>query len=119
MKILVCGSRSFLSKIIVFHELTMYLAQYSDLHIISGGASGPDTYAVQFAHAHNLELTLCLADWDKYGKSAGYRRNIEMLDLKPNLVLAFYDGVSKGTMHTIRTAQQRGIETRIVLDETT
>lgn len=53
------------------------------------------------------------AEWGKYGKSAGFKRNIEMLDMEPEMVLAFQVGRSSGTQHTIDQAVKRGIPVQI------
>jgi hypothetical protein len=47
------------------------------------------------------------ADWDTYGKSAGYRRNADMAKYS-DAVVCFWDGVSKGTKHMIDLARQYG-----------
>lgn len=48
------------------------------------------------------------ADWDKYGKRAGYLRNVQMLDEgKPDLVVAFPGG--KGTAMMVKLAKERGV----------
>ena len=53
------------------------------------------------------------ADWDTYGKSAGYRRNQLMADNADALV-AFWDGQSRGTGHMINLAKERNLKVRIV-----
>lgn len=55
------------------------------------------------------------AEWNKYGKKAGYIRNAQMLEIgKPDLVLAFWDGVSRGTKMMIDLAKKAGVEVRII-----
>jgi hypothetical protein len=53
------------------------------------------------------------AKWDEYGKAAGPIRNQEMVDSKPDLVLAFWDGRSPGTLDAIKRAVLAGIEVNI------
>jgi hypothetical protein len=53
------------------------------------------------------------ADWKTHGRSAGPKRNLMMLDMKPDLVLAFWDGKSPGTKHLIENARKRGIPVRM------
>ena len=48
------------------------------------------------------------ADWDKYGKSAGFIRNKEMVDIADAAII-FWDGDSKGTKDTIERVQNKGI----------
>ena len=53
------------------------------------------------------------ADWNKHGKSAGYRRNEEMAKVA-DACICFWDGVSKGTMHMINLAKEYGLETEVI-----
>jgi hypothetical protein len=65
-----------------------------------------------WAECNNVPVTEMPADWNKHGKRAGFIRNIEMLDmLNPveDIVIAFWDGESRGTMHTVDNARERGI----------
>ncbi len=75
--------------------------------VISGGARGVDTIAAQRARARGLEVVEYLAQWDKYGRGAGYRRNHQIVD-DAALVVAFWDGRSKGTAHTMGLARDQG-----------
>lgn len=52
-------------------------------------------------------------DWERFGKRAGIERNLQMLNEKPDRVIAFWDGVSPGTRHTITEARNRGIPVEI------
>lgn len=52
------------------------------------------------------------ADWDLYGKSAGFKRNVQMAEYADALV-AFWDGASSGTKHMIETAQKMGLDVRV------
>jgi hypothetical protein len=53
------------------------------------------------------------ADWKQYGKRAGILRNLQMLDQRPDLVLAFQRNGSRGTQHTIDEARKRGIAVEV------
>lgn len=83
----------------------------TDIVIISGGASGVDSAAIDFAICNYCpfqEYPVALADWQKYGKAAGPRRNQRMLDEgKPDLVLAFPGGA--GTADMVRRARQANV----------
>lgn len=74
--------------------------------IVSGGAKGADTLAERYAKEHSIPLEVFNADWDKFGKSAGYIRNEQVMTVATNVV-AFWDGISKGTAHTIRIAKKQ------------
>jgi len=74
--------------------------------IISGGASGADSMAEHYAEVNNIPLTVFEAEWDKYGKSAGYIRNKDIWDAS-DMGIAFWDGVSKGTKHSFDLARKQ------------
>lgn len=78
-----------------------------DAVVVSGGARGVDTIAVTAAKARGLDTHVYEADWDRYGKSAGFRRNHDIVNLC-DYVIAFWDGVSRGTKHTIDIANKQG-----------
>lgn len=82
--------------------------------IVEGGAIGPDDLASIWARTNNYNYIELPAQWKKFGKSAGYRRNSEMLELS-KYVLAFYDGTSKGTAHTIEAAKKKKLKVKTVL----
>lgn len=67
-------------------------------------ARGADLLAYQFAKDCDEEVLEFPADWNKYGKRAGYLRNAQMAQIADGL-LAFWDGKSKGTEHMIKTMQ--------------
>ena len=75
--------------------------------IISGGARGADKVGENLAKMFDLPLEIYPADWNTYGKSAGYRRNTQMADTADVLV-AFWDKSSKGTEHMIKCMQSLG-----------
>lgn len=76
--------------------------EYMQPEIVSGGAQGVDFLAELYAKKHTLKFTEFKADWDTYGKSAGYRRNVEMAEYADALI-AIWDGQSKGTLHMINS----------------
>lgn len=84
--------------------------------IISGTARGADSLGEQYARQRGLELIQMPAEWEKYGKSAGYRRNEEMAkEAGPGGgLIAFWDGSSRGTKHMIETAQKHGLAVRVI-----
>jgi len=72
--------------------------------IVSGMARGADALGARFAHEHNVKLYEFPADWNKYGKAAGFKRNEEMGRFADGL-LAFWNGESRGTKHMIEYMQ--------------
>lgn len=81
--------------------------------IISGGAKGADTLAKKYSNDNNIELLEFIPDWDKYGKSAGYIRNVEIID-NCDCVVAFWDGESKGTQHSINIAKKKNKKIKVI-----
>ncbi len=75
--------------------------------IVSGMAKGADTLGVLFAREHNVPLYKFPANWDLYGKRAGFIRNEEMGQFADGL-LAFWDGQSRGTKHMIDYMKRLG-----------
>lgn len=81
--------------------------------IISGGAKGVDTLAEQFAKEFNLKNEIFEADWERFGRSAGPRRNEEMVKVADG-VIAFWDYKSKGTKTTITFSEKYKVDCKIV-----
>ena len=104
MRVLICGSRTW-TDVEAIRDCLVNLPVNTT--VIHGGALGADSLAGAVAQILGLKIEVYPADWEKYGKNAGFKRNLEMLDTKPDLVLAFWDGKSKGTAHTVGHAQAR------------
>lgn len=86
-------------------NLDLYLNPAEIGCIVSGGANGADTLAEKWAKRHKIEFVAFLANWDKYGKSAGIKRNIDMINFCDKLV-SFWDKKSRGTLHAIEYCQK-------------
>lgn len=71
--------------------------------VISGTAQGVDTLGEYWAIENSIPLWRFPADWNQYGKRAGYLRNQQMADVADALI-AIWDGESKGTKHMIDIA---------------
>lgn len=78
-KVVVAGGRDFNDYNLLKNTLDHLLQnKLPDVEIVSGAARGADSLGEKYAHEKNLSLHRKPADWDRYGKSAGYRRNAEM-----------------------------------------
>jgi hypothetical protein len=84
-----------------------------DVEIVSGGAKGADSLGAKFASTYGLQLKKFPADWKQNGKSAGYVRNVVMADYG-DILIAFWDGKSKGTKHMIGISNMKGLEVHVV-----
>jgi glycerophosphoryl diester phosphodiesterase len=80
---------------------------------VSGKARGADSLGETWGNEKNVPIKSFPANWDLYGKRAGYLRNTEMADYADGLI-AFWDGESKGTKHMIDTANNKGLEVHII-----
>lgn len=109
MNLSVVGSRSLKNNDVAMVEATSIMSnvieKYDITHFISGGADGPDKWGEVIAASYNIPRTIHKPEWDKYGKSAGYRRNITIIN-DSDIVLIFWDGKSKGTSHDIMLARK-------------
>ncbi len=115
MKVLVCGSRNWQETSRIWEDLRTLPV---GTHVIHGAAKGADSMCdgiireMSTSVPGRFTVERFPADWSR-GRSAGIVRNIKMLDQKPDLVIAFWSGSSKGTRHTIGEAVKRGIPVRV------
>ena len=115
-KLIVAGGRDFadyekLSRVL----FTLAEVDYADkeISIVSGMARGADALGTRFAKEHGVTLHEFPANWNKYGKSAGYRRNEEMGNFADGL-LAFWNKSSKGTEHMIEFMRAKGKPVHVI-----
>ena len=113
MKLIVAGGRDIGNVPLIRREMNQAWKDMGPFEVVSGMARGVDSIAADLAKQAGIPVHEFPADWDKYGKSAGYRRNEQMADAATHL-LAFWDGESKGTGHMIDIADKAGIPVRIV-----
>lgn len=118
MFICVCGSRYFCDYDVVRICLGSLLLRedLSKVTIINGGATGADALATQFCIRNSINYATYPANWNLYGKRAGYIRNSEMAKLVSDnhgIVVAFWDGKSRGTKMMIDLAKQLGVTTYV------
>lgn len=104
MKLIIAGSRSITNYNIVID--CMNLVSQNITEIVSGTASGVDRLGERWAIENNIPIKKFPANWNLYGKSAGYKRNELMADYSDSLV-AIWDGISKGTKNMIDIAKRK------------
>ena len=98
MKLAIIGSRNFKDWDLLVTTLAPYLDAV-DL-VVSGGASGADFLGAKWATINNIETLIFPANWEKFGKKAGFIRNVDIIK-SCDFCIAFWDGTSRGTAHSI------------------
>lgn len=113
-RVIIAGGRDFADYALLSKTMDEYLSEVTDdIFIVCGQARGADTLGEQYGKDHGYAVNYFPAQWNRYGKSAGYIRNTEMAKNADALV-AFWDGRSLGTKHMIATAEQLGLDVRVV-----
>ena len=106
MRVAIVGSRG-----LSVTNLEKYLPN-GVTEIVSGGAKGIDTCAREYAVSNGIKLTEFLPEYEKYGRSAPLKRNITIIE-NADLVLAFWDGTSRGTKFVLDNCKSRGIPVKV------
>ena len=115
MKVIIAGSRDF-NDYDLLCKICDYMLQNqnpNDIEIVSGTARGADQLGEQYARERGYFIHQFSAQWDVYGRSAGYIRNRKMAEYADALI-AFWDGESKGTEHMINLAKEYKLKIKIV-----
>ena len=114
----ISGSRKGVDEGFVRSHLLMHLGTHPPdsraERVVVGDAKGVDQYAITFLEKFGFAHDVFIADWDAYGKAAGPIRNAQMVE-QANVLLAFWDGKSRGTRDAIDQAIQHRIETHVYI----
>lgn len=117
MKTIIAGGRDFKDDTLM-HNILKNITNITEVtevtEVVCGGAKGADALGKVWAHNNNIPVKMFPAVWDRYGKSAGYTRNVQMADYADCLI-AFWDGKSKGTMHMIKEAKKRKLICHVIM----
>jgi YspA, cpYpsA-related SLOG family len=114
MKVIIAGSRGITDFATVCDAVQR--SGFPITRVISGMAKGVDTLAVRFATDNGLPCDRYPADWTKWGRGAGYKRNVEMAR-NADALIALWDGQSRGTRHMIQVAKARGLQVFVALPQ--
>lgn len=121
-KIIFAGGRDFKDSRLALSEFLLFSNEITEEYglvepfseVVSGGARGADLVGEMVAKMCHLPVTRFIPNWDGLGKRAGFVRNSEMADYA-DVLLAFWDGVSRGTKHMIDVAIKKGLIVKVVM----
>src|SRR5215469_7595253 len=111
-RLLVTGNRTWHDIPAIERALAVILDRHPEGVLLVHGACsrGADAIAAAYAaQTPGYQVEAHPADWRRYGRAAGYRRNAEMITLGADGCAAFIRGVSQGSTGTVRLARAAGI----------
>ena len=107
MKTIIAGSRTIKDYLIVKEAIK--LSGFKITEVVSGEAVGVDGLGRRFGEESNIPVKPFPANWDKYGKGAGFIRNKQMADYAEACIV-IWDGESKGSKNMLEQATQKGLK---------
>ena len=114
MRLIIAGGRTFTNLALMTEKLDELIDVTDEaITVISGTARGADQTGEAYAELRGYEVERFPAQWEVYGRSAGYKRNAQMADIATHCVV-FWDGQSRGSKHMIDLATTKGLELRVV-----
>lgn len=112
MRVIIAGSQDFNNESLLAQVMEVWRVSWGEKakleEIVSGGARGADCLGEQWAKAHSIPVKQFLPRWSEFGRAAGPVRNREMAEYA-DMLIAFWDGVSRGTKSMIQEAKRAGI----------
>lgn len=109
MRVIIAGSREGISYEQVVASISSCPLRFSITEVVSGFATrGVDLYGEKWAKVNRLPVKRFPAQWIKFGRRAGFVRNLEMARYADALI-AIWNGTSRGTKHMIETARKKGL----------
>ena len=118
-RIIVAGGRDFTDYALLSQTLDAVLEKYTfyEVQIVSGCCRGADALGEHYAKEHGIPVKCFPADWLAYGKAAGPIRNRKMAEYtaeRDGMLVAFWDGKSRGTASMIRIAEKAGLQIKTI-----
>lgn len=116
-RVIIAGTRNFSNYSLLVEYADKKLAEVSkrdSIEIVSGGASGADALGERYAKERGYCIRRFDAEWKRYGRAAGPRRNKQMAKYADAL-LAYWDGKSRGTKNMIELAKANGLKVGVKL----
>lgn len=122
-KVIIAGSRSFDDYALLKRHCDLILVNYDDIEIVSGKQRttdsktqyryGADYWGERYALDKEYPVQPFYADWKKYGKAAGPRRNKQMAQYA-DMCIIFWDGKSRGSQSMMSEAAGAGIKLIVI-----
>jgi hypothetical protein len=113
MKVIIAGSRNFTDFKKLCEACNGLLQDQTNIEIVSGAHyKGADKLGEKYAAEKGFPLTKFPADWNRYGKAAGPKRNLQMA-IFADALIAFWDGKSRGTCSMIRLAEKQKLQVNV------
>ncbi len=121
MKLIIAGSRTITNYSIVYDAVISRfygdsIFDHNITEIVSGGANGIDQLGERFAMNEHIPYKVFPAEWEKYNKSAGVKRNLQMAKYADTL-LCIWDGISRGSKNMIKLAKENGLDVHVEIIE--
>lgn len=118
IRVIIAGGRDYADRKKLFAKCRRILSTYRDnnlpIEIVNGKCpTGADFHAVAFAKKEGYSIVYFEANWDLFGLAAGGIRNGEMADYA-NVLIAFWDGKSRGTADMIAQARRNKLIVRVI-----
>lgn len=112
-KVIIAGSRTFDNMPLLIEKMDYLLENKKEVEVVCGCAKGADELGYRYALLRGYSIKEFPADWDRFGKSAGYIRNAEMVDYADAAVV-FWNGESRGSKHMIDLAKEKNIPVKVI-----
>ena len=117
LKVIIAGGRDFSNYKILKQTCDNILQNLTKIEIVSGAHyKGADKLGEQYAKERNYQLAKFPANWNTYGRAAGPKRNKQMANYA-DVLIAFWDGKSKGTSNMINEAKRANLSVTIIYYE--
>lgn len=113
-RVIIAGTREFNNYELLKEKCEAALQGEKDITIVSGCARGADLLGERYAQEKGFKIERFPANWERDGKSAGAIRNNQMAN-NADLLIAFWDGKSKGTSNMISTARRKGLIVKTII----
>ena len=106
MKIAIVGGRDFNDYDLLKTEVMNYIVDKAHFEtLVSGGAKGADALAERLALELSIPIQVFKPDYKRYGRAATVVRNSQIVE-NSDVIFAFWDGKSKGTLDSINKAKK-------------